>query len=195
MRIVAAAGMLACACAGRHVMPWSDVPPVQFSKLAPAYWPTDGWRESSPEDQGLRAGPLADALVLAREKHIAVHTLLFVRHGVVVLDAAFYPFAAGARHDLASVTKSITSVLAGMALQPDARLLQVLKRSIPDKVSISIDDLLAMQSGIDCGRRRGEPELRAAMQSADWVRAMLELPMHGTPGTEFAYCSCNCHLV
>ncbi len=42
--------------------------------------------------------------------------LLMIRHGHAVLDTAFYPHDGRTPHDLASVTKTVTSVLAGIAV-------------------------------------------------------------------------------
>ena len=59
---------------------------------------------------------LAQALDYVRLHEIPIHSLLIVRNGYVVLDAYFYPFHAGQVHDVASVTKSITSTLIGIAI-------------------------------------------------------------------------------
>jgi hypothetical protein len=41
-------------------------PPPSFP--VPDYWPTEGWRESTPEEQGIDSGKLADALLAMREQ-------------------------------------------------------------------------------------------------------------------------------
>jgi CubicO group peptidase (beta-lactamase class C family) len=173
---------------------------------APSRWPTDAWVESPPEAQGLSSSDLADALEFARTSSINIHSLLVVRNGVVVLDAYFYPFTREMRHDVASVTKSITSLLVGIAI--DERFLvgveQPAVSTLPDaltrgldqrKARIRIVDLLAMQSGLDCGLIRGEPELREMMGQPDWVAYALSLPIVTEPGTGFGYCSPNYHLL
>src|SRR2546425_2932453 len=79
-------------------------------------WPTATWAVSSPEAQGISSHDLADALDFARANDVNIHSLTLVRNGVIVLDAYFYPFAPDTRHDVASVTKSVTSILVGMAI-------------------------------------------------------------------------------
>ncbi len=45
-----------------------------------------------------------------------MHSVTVIRHGYVVLDAYFYPYQATAPHGVASVTKSITAALVGIAV-------------------------------------------------------------------------------
>ena len=80
------------------------------------YWPTHGWRYSSPEAQGMDSEVLVNAFDYVRDHHTPIHSLTIVRNGHVVLDAYFWPFQDGQFHDLASVTKSVTSTLAGIAI-------------------------------------------------------------------------------
>ena len=130
-----------------------------------------------------------------------IHSFLLIRHGVVVLDVSFYPFVAGSRHDLASGTKSVDSALVGVALQMGAiaDTTQPAFAFLPYRPSktdkrrdaIRIEDLLGMQSGLDCGFKSGEPELRQMMRSANWLQTAVDLPMRSAPGGEFGYCSEN----
>ena len=80
------------------------------------YWPTDGWRSTSPEAQGMDSVQLAEALNYVANHKVPIHNLMIIRNGYVVLDASFYPFQAGQLHDGASMTKSITSTLIGIAI-------------------------------------------------------------------------------
>lgn len=170
----------------------------------PPYWPTVAWREATPESQGLNSSVLADALLDARERNVPIHSLLVVRRSIVVVDAAFYPFTSDTRHDLASITKSVTSLLAGAAVNAGrlsftTPLLDAVPKALPfsdaRRGRIRIEDLLAMQSGFDCGFGRNERELVAMKQSADWVAFALRMLMRSEPGTEFGYCSPNYHLL
>ncbi len=54
--------------------------PEQFS--APNYWPTQGWRSSTPEEQGIDSEKTAEALLTMRERNINIHSLLVIRNGV-----------------------------------------------------------------------------------------------------------------
>jgi CubicO group peptidase (beta-lactamase class C family) len=168
-------------------------------------WPTHGWRHSTPEAQGMDSRVLADALVYAREHQIPIHSLTIVRNGYVVLDAYFWPFEDGQLHDLASVTKSVTSTLVGIAIskhQLELRrpLTSVFSgRTITNlderKKRVTIEHLLTMTSGLDCHAERGEITLSQMMQSANWIQFMLDLPMRDEPASHFEYCSGGMHLL
>lgn len=149
---------------------------------------------------------LADALQFARANKINIHSLTIVRNGIIVLDAYFHPYASGMRHDLASATKSITSLLVGAAISDgylqgtDQRIVSILPFDAalphdPRVERIRVEDLLTMQSGLDCGFAPGEPELANMRKTGDWTHYALHLPMIAEPGTRFGYCSPNYHLL
>ena len=63
---------------------------------SPVYWPTDGWKTSTPEQQGMDSDMLAEAVrLLAEQDDYEVHSLLIIRNGYIVTDACFHPFAKG----------------------------------------------------------------------------------------------------
>ena len=95
---------------------------LALSSPEPAYWPTSGWRTSTPEAQGFDSAKLADVLTVVRDRHIPIHSLQIVRNGYLILDAYFYPYDRRSLHDLASVTKSVTATLVGMASAQGVRL-------------------------------------------------------------------------
>jgi len=176
------------------------------SREAPIVWPTTAWSVSSPEAQGMSSGDLADGLQFALANNLNVHSVTVVRHGVIVLDAYFYPFVPETRHDVASVTKSIVSLLIGVATTqghlhgPDQPLVTALRpqgaATTAEAVTrIRLSDLLSMRSGFDCGFQGGETELREMRSAQDWVAHALRLPMIAEPGTRFGYCSPNFHLL
>jgi CubicO group peptidase (beta-lactamase class C family) len=170
-----------------------------------AYWPTNGWRTSTPESQGMDSGALADAFDFIRQNHIPIHSFLIVRNGYIVLDAYVYPFRDGDMHDAASVTKSITSTLIGIAAGEHKLDIQqpVLSffpgRTIANrdarKEKMTIEHLLTMTSGLDCHVENAEVTLRQMQQSKDWLQFMLDRPMTQDPGTTFSYCSGGMHLL
>jgi CubicO group peptidase (beta-lactamase class C family) len=179
----------------------------QTAQTTPSsYWPTLAWRTSTPEQQGMDSEKLADALELIRQHNVDIHSLLIIRNGFIVLDANFYPFQAGQLHDLASVTKSVTSTLVGIAIgqhkitgvsQPVLSLFperQIANRD-ERKARVTIKDLLTMTSGLDCRFRPNEATLSEMTQSKDWIQFMLDLPMAAEPGTKYVYCSGGVHLL
>lgn len=169
------------------------------------YYPDAQWRTATPESQGLDSVALAEAIHQIREKGLGIHSLLVIRHGYVVADASFYPYDGKSPHDLASVTKTITSTLTGAAvgagiLKLDQPLLSFFPKESPanpdeKKRSITVANVLHMESGLDCGFLPGEQELEKMKRSSNWVEFALSLPMKYDPGTHPSYCSPGYHLL
>ena len=174
--------------------------------FAQSPWPTRGWRTSTPEEQGLNSNKLAEAVEFVVREKVRAHSLLVIRNGFVVADVYFYPYAPNTRHDVASVTKSITSTLIGMAIdrglikdvaQPVLGLFADRTASNLDsrKRAMTLEHLLMMESGLECINSPTEVTLFRMMGSPDWVQFMLDLPMTDAPGSRFAYNSGAVHLL
>ena len=86
-------------------------------------------------------------------------SLLIIRHGKIVVDAYYAPYAPNIRHDLRSVTKSFISTLTGIEVQE--RFLDGVDDPIVDlftdkhisnlddtKKAITVQNMLDMTSGI-----------------------------------------------
>jgi CubicO group peptidase (beta-lactamase class C family) len=171
----------------------------------PEYWPTDRWQTANPESVGIDSGVLLDLLAFAAREDHSIHSLLIARRGRLVFDAAFYPYDGETPHDVASVTKSVTTTLLGAALHAgaldrlDRPIVELLRRDTASlnraKREITLEHLASMRSGLACGLASGECELVAMMRSSDWVDFTLDLPMSDPPGQRFAYCSPGMHLL
>ncbi len=166
----------------------------------------NGWRTASPEEVGLDSEALAEMFDFVRQREVPVHSVQIVRHGRLALDAYFYPFNAETRHDVASVTKSITSTLVGLAIEKgylhDVRQPVISMfggRTFANldgrKRKLTLEHLLTMSAGWDCGFEPNEARLFEMRRSADWLQFMLDLPMVAAPGTRWSYCSGNCHVL
>ena len=71
---------------------------------------------SIPEQQGLSSSTLDSLLLFVRNTNQNIHHLTIIRNHHTVLDADFYPYSSQYLHDVASVTKSFTSLLIGIAI-------------------------------------------------------------------------------
>jgi CubicO group peptidase (beta-lactamase class C family) len=163
------------------------------------------WPSSTPEEHGVDSTLLADALVAIRDQIQYIHSVTIVQAGSMVLDAYFYPYDGSSPHDVASVTKSITTTLIGIAV--DQGLLSLddpVLSFFPDreianrdgrKEQMTVGDLGGMMSGFACEAEPDEPTLAAMEASPDYVQFALDLPMAAEPGTTFAYCSPGTHLL
>jgi CubicO group peptidase (beta-lactamase class C family) len=182
------------------------VPTPTMPVPSPEYWPTDGWRTSTPEEQGVSSETLVRAVKFVQEEDFHVHSMTVIRNGYIIADAYFYPYAPGFLHDLASCTKSFTATLIGIALKDgyikglDQPLLGFFpQRTVANvderKEAITLEDLLTMSSGLECIAEPIETTLFQMMGSPDWVQFMLDQPMRYEPGAHFVYCSGGSHLL
>jgi len=182
-------------------------------------WPTKEWQTSSPEEQGMDSKELAKVVDFGSSRILSttgatpgsrLDSLLVVRHGKIVVEAYYAPYAAGILHQVNSVTKAVTSTLIAIASKdglldsPSHRVLNLLDRdriaSVDSrKEAITVQNLLDMTSGIawmELGLE-GTPDSSVAemTRSPDWLQFILDRPMRSAPGDEFNYNSGNQHLL
>jgi CubicO group peptidase (beta-lactamase class C family) len=137
-----------------------------------------------------------------KKKNYDIDSILIVRNGIIVLDAYFWPFTRGQKHNIASCTKSIVSALIGIAMdkgfirsinQPVIDFFQDKKIANMDdrKKSITIENLLMMSSGLKCTDtyRHQWEGLYEMRNNKDWAQYVLDLPMAEFPGKTFEYCN------
>jgi CubicO group peptidase (beta-lactamase class C family) len=173
---------------------------------APEYWPTNGWRTSSPEEQGFDSAKLAEGLREIESKQIEIDSLLIIRNGYLVLEAHFDPYDGTFPHDLASVTKSVmTTLIAIAADQGKLDLDEPVMSFFPERTIANLDErkarmtvrhLAGMVNGMESGCYEGDqPTIDAMMAHPDYVQAALDRPMVSEPGTEYCYDSPGMHLL
>lgn len=170
-----------------------------------AYWPTQGWRTATPEEQSFDSAKLAEGLQAMRERGVDIHSFLVVHNGYVVVDAYFYPYDGKTIHEVASVTKSLMTTLIGIAadqgkLRLDDPMLSFFPgRTVANrdarKERITVRHLVSMSSGLDCTATNDEQTLQEMRPTQDWVQFALDRPVRWEPGTRFVYCSPAIHLL
>lgn len=169
-------------------------------------WPTDGWQTSSPEAQGMNSDILVTMVDTIADRQLPIHSVVVVRNGVVVLEAYQYPYSADDLHTVYSVTKSVTSVLTGIAVDQglirlDQPMLDFFPEYTPEnldeaKQAITVEHLLTMSGGFEWPGGMDEPLLGPMVEeSTDWVQFMLDLPVTGEPGERFVYNSGGSNLL
>ena len=176
-----------------------------------AYWPTDGWRTSTPEEQGMDSELLAEMWTYIEENGVRVDSVTIIRHGYLVLDAYTHSYEKNSTHDIWSCTKSFTSALVGMAMDQghiegvDQPVLSFFpERTVANvdarKEAMTLEHLLTMTDGFDWVTKSigsvstGDtwPEMR---QSGDWVQFTLDRSMVAEPGTRWTYNDGASHLL
>ena len=137
---------------------------------------------------------------IAQEKNHKIHSMLVARGGKLVFEEYFNGYGRNNPHDLRSATKSITSLLTGIAIdqglfegidQPMMDLLREEYPAVDDKDDIQVQHLLSMNSGLDCddGDRRTKGQEDRMYRSQDWVKYFLSLSQTYAPGDSTRYCT------
>ena len=127
-------------------------------------------------------------------------------HGETVAEHYPEEFPSDYLHHVHSVTKSVTSLLVGIAIEldlipaVDAPLNELFPRYdylIDDdlKRSIRMRDILSMTSGLNWRGGIGGVDLLEMIDSDDWTSYVLERPMADEPGISFVYNSGGTHLL
>jgi CubicO group peptidase (beta-lactamase class C family) len=165
------------------------------------YWPTQGWRAAPPEAHGVHADLPGHLRAFGEDADSKLNGIVVVRHGYLVCEEYFGPFHAGSLHTVASVTKSVVSLLTGIALGNGLlRLDQPVEDWFPEIVDLDVDPrireiqlrhLLSMTGGwaqdaydLDWFTTRPSP-----------VTDALQRPIAHEPGATFWYDNLGAHLV
>lgn len=146
------------------------------------YWPNRGWRTTTPEQQGMDSGTLADMVQTILDRELNVHSITIVRNGYVVMDSTFFPLPGNAKHNLRSCSKSVVSILVGIAIDKGyiKDVNQAVLSYFPDKTiairhqekeKITLENLLTMTTGLKCvdGYRYKNKGLYEMWQSSYWA--------------------------
>jgi len=166
------------------------------------FWPPNSseWTEVAPEEQGLDSGKIADMFEFIEKNSYDVHSVIIVRNGFLVtekylsnsqlLDTKSYP--GGIKiHNQWSATKSVISILIGIALQEGFidNISQTLYEFFRDiwnsnftdseiKKNVTIEQLLKMNAGFMGGKEA--PKTKDSFDLIKW--ALEEVPIGFTPG-------------
>jgi CubicO group peptidase (beta-lactamase class C family) len=156
------------------------------------------------ESQGLDARYWNAALRDVREKHPLIDGLSVAVGDAFVAEAYFNGYTDDTPHDLRSATKSITSLLVGIAVDRGLlRLEQPITTFFPDypphgswREAITVQHLLTMSSGLDCNDSANTFGNEERMYvSGDWIRFFFSIPRTRPPGQIHAYCTAGVVLL
>ena len=174
----------------------------------------DDWEIASPASVGMDGAQLCTVAARLAQRATAVHSVVVVRHGKLVLEQYFpgydqpwgqpdgqYEFTATTKHDMRSASKSVTSLLVGIAI--DRKLIagvdEPVLKFFPDTAAvkqpgwdaITLRHLLTMSSGIKWDEARAwtdpendEPHLTF---EADPIGYVLAKPVAAPPDALWTY--------
>jgi WD40 repeat protein len=170
------------------------------------------WHLTNPEEQGLNSTVL-DELSEILSSNPLMHSFLVLHKGSLVMEEYYktssHIYSRECKHYLYSCTKSVTSLLIGIAIDqgyidnvgqkvldffPDRNI----SNMDPKKEVITLEHLLTMTSGLDWYEWTVSPygnNYYEMVRTSDWVQYVLDRPMDSDPGTIFNYNSGGSHLL
>jgi CubicO group peptidase (beta-lactamase class C family) len=185
---------LVSACSDATTSPRPAPPPIDLSQ---------SWRTATAASQGIDSAALAAAFAQAPST-VGLRTLLVARNGFLIAEYYAPPVTVDSLSDVRSVTKSITSLLVGIAISRgelpgvSERLDQLIPPRIAsmrsDEAAIAVDNLLTMTGGWQWNEWTGNDYNLWAL-APDQISYVLERPLVNSPGTAFTYNSAAVHLL
>jgi len=155
----------------------------------------DGWQVSTPVEQGLDPGLVAELYYHAGQLD-TIHSVLVVKNGFLIGEKYFNGGAVDQKDRVQSATKSVTSALVGIALEQglltgvDQHMLDFFPEithqiTDPRKKRITIRELLQMRSGYPW--EESHPDLWKGLLSGHYPPLIEAFPLSNDPGTRFNY--------
>lgn len=164
----------------------------------------DGWETASLNEADISSEKI-DQMMLdilnGNDKNI--HSVLLIKNGKLVLEEYFYGYTRDTSHFLASVSKSITSILIGIAI--DQEIASEVKTKvyeffpeytgmkwIDQKYPITLQHLLTMSAGLDWeankySRRDPRHTTYQMYDSGNPIGFVLDRDVSEAPGKKFNY--------
>jgi CubicO group peptidase (beta-lactamase class C family) len=148
---------------------------------------------STPQAEGVDPAAIERLLDSLATKDLRVHSLMVLRHGSVIAEGWWRPYAAETPHIMFSVSKSFTSTAIGIAqdeglLSVDEPILNFFPSYATETAKANTADLrLRHVLSMATGHPVDTMELMRALPNHDWVEIFLESPIVYPPGEHFLY--------
>ncbi len=167
------------------------------------YPPPYAWATATPEQQSIDPDTLSAAMQELQALPY-VESFVLVRNGYLVAENYALLEWKFTHASVASVSKSFTSALVGLALREGFldSLGQRVFDSFPEyatpgmdprKSTITIENLLTMRSGLNDVETNDHSGM--LNNQTNWIQQILSLPLNADPGAQFNYSSLNTHLL
>jgi len=150
-----------------------------------------GLPRATPESQGVPSAAVEAFLDgIAASKH-EFHSFMLVRHGNVIAEGWWAPYAAQLNHTMYSMSKSFTSTAVGLAVSEGKLTVEdPVVSFFPDDLPAKVDDKLAalrVKHLLTMSVGHAKDSTGLITPEENWVRAFLALPIAHAPGSEFVY--------
>jgi CubicO group peptidase (beta-lactamase class C family) len=164
------------------------------------YFPTAGWLEDYPQRHALNGAQLLTMRPQIEHRLPHVRSVIVARHGYVVFELYRLGFGRNSLLNLASITKSISAILAGIAIDRGLLALDdIITTRFPGLIDtgdsraagMTVRHVLNMTAGFDWS-----DAAVATWRDADAVpRFPIRTPLNAVPGARFNYDSPASHLL
>jgi CubicO group peptidase (beta-lactamase class C family) len=164
------------------------------------YDPTDGWLEDFPQRHGMDGARLLAIRPHVEAKLPHVRSIAIARHGYVVFEQYRQGYGRESLFNLASVTKSVTSLLLGIAIDQRALSLEDrIQTRFPGLIdtgdaraaAITVRHLAGMTAGFDWS----DQHIARWLAAGDQPRFPLRTALNAEPGMVFNYDTPASHLL
>jgi CubicO group peptidase (beta-lactamase class C family) len=173
-----------------------DLKGVEYTPI-----PEGDWKVSTPAEQGLDPMLVAE-LYLEASKLETIYGLLVVKNDNLIAEGYFNEGSVDQLSKRASVTKSYTSALVGIALEKgyltsvDQKMIEFFPEladqiTDPRKKKITIRHMLQMRAGYPW--EETDPKYWDALWSGEYLSLIEKFPLTSDPGTQFQYSSLTSH--
>lgn len=148
---------------------------------------------SAPHEQGVDAAGVTALLDAVSDAGIELHSLMVLRHGHVVAEGWWAPFAPELPHLVYSLTKTFTSAAAGLAIAEgrfglDDRMTEHFADLLPADVDEKYSRYLVRHAlSMSSGHERETIDRALDARPDDLLAGFFAVPPEREPGTVFCY--------
>lgn len=154
-------------------------------------------RADFPEQAGVSSAAVADFITDVENSNIEMHSVMILRSGKVAFECWREPYAPDIPHTMYSISKSVTSVAVGFAVEEgllslDTKVADILLEFRPAKrderlEKLTVYHLLTMTAGKEIGFLSGKA-------GSDWLKEYFNARWVFEPGTSWRYIS-ECQFI
>ena len=163
----------------------------------------DGWKTNNLLSRNIDTTKIYQLFRQLQNGEHKIHSILLIARGEIIIEEYFNENSWDQPHDLRSVTKSITSILMGIAIDngfissvddPITKYIRspTAKRNLDErKDEMTIRHLLTMSTGLDCNDwdKNSKGREDKVYKKKDWLQYFVDLPLINDPGTVSNYCT------
>ncbi len=155
---------------------------------------------ATPEAEGVSSEGVAAFLDSFNGTTHELHSVMLVRHGKVVAEGWWKPYAPELTHSMYSSSKSFTATAIGIAvgekkLSVEDKVISFFPDLVPNPMppylaDLKVKHLLSMTVG-----QEPDPTISVVSGGDNWVKNFLETPITKEPGSTFLYNSAGTYML